>query len=236
MRQPAERVLVCGLLMFAWHFPWHLPQDESKWQVMKLLRQNSSVWPQSPGQPSNCTSCWVSSDASLDNSVFPDCHIWSSFKLEDNLGQCYIWGDRGDLNSEPIYGICRSPQTLHTVRMSVKTKYASGSLVTPGIGRTHWCHQMFRCCSTDSTQSLWLFFRWKCIFLHSLTYSEAEKLGDFLWNEHFSSHVLKSPQLRPWHRQRFPVDRRVVWLQVRYLMVSGCMTLVDVWILGKEWE
>lgn len=67
--------------------------------------------------------------------------------------------------------------TLHTVRMSVKTKYASGSLVTPGIGRTHWCHQMFRFCSTES---LFFFFRWKCIFLHSLTYSEAEKLGDFV--------------------------------------------------------
>lgn len=105
-----------------------------------------------------------------------------------------IWGDRGDLNSETIYGYLWHLQiptvTLHTVRMSVKTKYASGPLVTPVIGRTHWCHQMFRCCSTDSTQSLWLFFRWKCIFLHSLSYSEAEKLGDFV-KQNVSSHVLK---------------------------------------------
>ena len=184
MRQPRERSrLRIADVCLDLHFPWHPPQDQSKWQVMKLLQQNSSVWPQSPGQPSNCTSCWVSSDASLDNSVFRDCHIWSSFKLEDNLGQ-YYGVTQIQSGHDYLWYLQIPTVTLHTVRMSVTTKDASGPLVTPGIGRTHWCHQMFRFCSTDSTQSLY-FFPVEVSFLHSFNFSEAEKLGDFLRNKMF---------------------------------------------------
>ena len=82
------------------------------WQVMELLQQNSNVWPQFPGQPSNCTS-WVS-DAFLNKLGLPKL----SHLIEFQIGRQHeaVW-DNPSLeigHDNNVYSIYRSPQPLCT--------------------------------------------------------------------------------------------------------------------------